>query len=88
MSPEQARGLPVDERTDIWSLGVVLYEMLAQATAVAGATRMDTMVAILDREPAPLSESAADTIQRSPSLEHDCRKCLRKDVSRSISDSE
>lgn len=60
MSPEQARALPVDERSDIWSLGVVLYEMLTQRLPFTGATRMDTMVAILDREPAPLFEVTND----------------------------
>src|SRR5216684_4437893 len=54
MSPEQARGLAVDERTDIWSLGVVLYEMLAYRAPFASATRMDTMVSILERDPSPL----------------------------------
>ena len=51
MSPEQARGRPVDKRTDIWAFGCVLYEMLSGRTAFGGATLSDTIVAILEREP-------------------------------------
>jgi serine/threonine protein kinase len=56
MSPEQARGLSVDERTDIWSFGVVLYEMISHCSPFESATRMDTLVAILEREPPPLDQ--------------------------------
>jgi eukaryotic-like serine/threonine-protein kinase len=56
MSPEQARGSAVDARSDIWSLGCLLYEMLAGRSPFAGATTTDVLVAILDREPAPLAE--------------------------------
>ena len=51
MSPEQARGLPTDKRTDIWAFGCVLYEMLTGRAAFAGATITDTLVAVLEREP-------------------------------------
>ncbi len=56
MSPEQARGQRVDPRTDIWSLGVVLHELVSGARPFMGNTRADLMVSILDREPAPLPE--------------------------------
>ncbi|HEX8560234.1 MAG TPA: protein kinase, partial [Pyrinomonadaceae bacterium] len=59
MSPEQARGLEVDARTDVWSLGVVLYEAAAGAPPFAGPTASDVMASVLAREPAPLSERAA-----------------------------
>jgi serine/threonine protein kinase len=79
MSPEQARGLPVDERTDIWSLGVVLYEMLACRAPFCGDTRMDTMVSILEREPPPLFSSENDSVAEFETLRQAVEKSLRKD---------
>jgi serine/threonine protein kinase/Tol biopolymer transport system component len=58
MSPEQARGLEVDARTDLWSLGCVLYEMSAGRVPFEGATSSDVIVSILEREPQPLARRA------------------------------
>ena len=51
MSPEQARGLAVDKRTDIWAFGCVLFEMLTGARPFEGATVTDTLAGVLEREP-------------------------------------
>jgi serine/threonine-protein kinase len=55
MSPEQARGLTVDARTDIFSLGVMLYEMVGGRAPFEGETPSDVLVSLLDKEPVPLS---------------------------------
>jgi serine/threonine-protein kinase len=58
MSPEQARGLSVDARTDIFSFGVMLYEMITGARPFDGETASDIIVSVLDRQPPPMSRHA------------------------------
>ncbi|MDT4898358.1 MAG: eukaryotic-like serine/threonine-protein kinase [Acidobacteriota bacterium] len=76
MSPEQARGLRVDERTDIFSFGVVLYEMLAGRAPFGGPTPSDVIVAILDREPHPLVRTLPSA---PPEMQRVVSKALAKD---------
>ena len=76
MSPEQARGLPVDARTDIWSLGCVLYWMVAGCAPFQGSTPMDVIVSILEKSPAPLQSSLTEV---SVELEQIIIRSLSKD---------
>jgi serine/threonine protein kinase/Tol biopolymer transport system component len=76
MSPEQARGLDLDARTDIFSLGVVLYEMIAGRAPFDGATMSDIIAAILKEEPVPLRQYAPNV---PAELEWVLKKSLAKD---------
>ena len=76
MSPEQARGLQADPRTDIWSLGVVLYELLAGRSTFEGQTSSDVIAAILRSDPPSLTTRVRTV---PPELERIVTKALQKD---------
>ena len=82
MSPEQARGKPVDKRTDIWAFGCVLFEMLTGRRAFRGETPSDTIAAVLEREPdwSRLPDATPLRIRRV------LRRCLEKDPNRRLHD--
>jgi serine/threonine protein kinase len=82
MSPEQARGQLVDQRTDIWAFGCVLYEMLTGLPAFWRATRSDSIAAVLGKEPAweALPQTTPEPIRRL------LKRCLSKDLRRRLHD--
>ena len=75
MSPEQVRGLPVDHRSDIFSFGTILYELLSGKKAFKRDSASETMAAIMRDEPPELSESGRSV---PPSLDHIVKHCLEK----------
>jgi TolB-like protein/Flp pilus assembly protein TadD len=76
MSPEQLRGLPVDHRSDIFSFGAILYELLSGRKAFKKDTASDTIAAVLKEDPPELTQSGRNI---SPALDHIVRHCLEKD---------
>ena len=76
MSPEQARGQPIDARTDVWAVGAVLYELVTGHPPFDGRTASDVVANVLHVEPPPLERFAHDC---PPELQRIVSKCLRKD---------
>jgi len=82
MSPEQARGAPADKRSDIWSFGVVLYEMLTGRQIFGGDTVSDSLAAVLKSDP----DWSALPAQTPPSIRRLLRRCLERDRKRRLPD--
>ncbi len=82
MSPEQAKGKPVDKRTDIWSFGCVLYECLTGKKVFGGETATDSIGAVLHKEP----DWTALPKELPPTIQLLLRKCLAKDRKRRLHD--
>ena len=76
MAPEQARGRPVDKRTDIWAFACVVYEMLAGRSAFAGADLSETLARVLERDP----DWTALPCSTPPGVLRVLRRCLRRDL--------
>jgi eukaryotic-like serine/threonine-protein kinase len=82
MSPEQARGKPVDKRTDVWAFGCLLYEMLTGRPAFRGETTTDVLATILEREP----DFTLLPPSTPPNIGRLIRRCLEKDPKRRLRD--
>jgi Tol biopolymer transport system component/tRNA A-37 threonylcarbamoyl transferase component Bud32 len=82
MSPEQARGLAIDKRTDIWAFGCVLYEMLTGRTAFAGRTSTDIVAAVLTQQP----DWQALPVTTPQAIRRLLARCLTKDRRRRLAD--
>jgi Tol biopolymer transport system component len=79
MSPEQAQGIKVDARSDIFSFGALFYEMLSGRRAFQSETKMSTLAAILNREPEPIDRIAKDIPREVSRI---LQRCLRKEPAR------
>ena len=80
MSPEQAKGKPVDRRADVWAFGAVLYEMLSGRTLFAGETMTDVLAAIVKEAP----DWSALPAATPPAIRRLLRRCLEKDPARRL----